>query len=157
MNSRKLWFLVCIVLAFSAIKSWASDPVGIYGIVEKVVFEPNESAPQRIQIWGAFALADRERRGDYYRPAERGYLYYTLAPGKEDICRKEWADFKAVAGTGEAVGFGSRYLPKGRVRKATEKAEDPDTYETDIGLTKMGNLNRQPSVIAGVREALQSQ
>jgi len=33
---------------------FASGRIGFYGIVEKVVFEPNETAPERIQIWGAF-------------------------------------------------------------------------------------------------------
>ena len=30
--------------------------IGIYGIVDKVVFEPDENAPERIQIWGLFVV-----------------------------------------------------------------------------------------------------
>ncbi len=146
--------LVCVVLAFSAVKAWASDPVGIYGIVEKVVFEPNESSPQRIQIWGAFALTDG-KPGDGYLPPQRGYLYYTITPGNEDICRKEWADLKAVAGTGEGIGFGFRYDIKTRLRQATDKVEAPDTYPIGVGLTKMGSRHRQSTIIAEIKEALQ--
>jgi hypothetical protein len=36
----------------------ASGPVGIYGVIERVVFEPDESAAQRIQVWGAFAFVE---------------------------------------------------------------------------------------------------
>jgi hypothetical protein len=147
--------LISIILALSAATAWASDPIGIYGIVEEVVFEPNENAPQRIQIRGAFALADRQRGDEYLRP-ERGYLYYTLTPGKEDICRKEWADLKAVAGTGQGIGFGFRYDTTTRLRKATDKLDAPDPYPIGVGLTRMGNHGHQARIIAGIKEALQS-
>ena len=42
----------------------ASGPLGIYGIVEKVVFEPNEAAPERIQVWGAFTYVNGATAGD---------------------------------------------------------------------------------------------
>jgi hypothetical protein len=147
--------LVCIVLSFSAVKSWASDPVGIYGIVEKVIFEPEADSPQRIQIWGAFALSDG-KPGDEYLPAQRGYLYYALNTGKEDICRKEWADLKALAGTGQGIGFGFRYDTRTRLRQTTDKVERPDIYPVGMGLTKMGNRHHQPTIIAQIKEALQT-
>jgi hypothetical protein len=68
---------VCAVVAFNVIRAEASDPVGIYAIVEKVVFEPNDQAPERIQVWGAFALSDAQH-GDGYLAPQRGYLYYSL-------------------------------------------------------------------------------
>jgi len=36
----------------------ASGPVGFYAVIEKVVFEPDEKAPERMQLWGAFAVVD---------------------------------------------------------------------------------------------------
>src|SRR6266496_3444898 len=75
-----------------------SDFIGIFARIDKVVFEPASGAPERIQIWGAFALAGTEG-GSVYKPAERGYLYFSLKAGKEDVCRKEWADLKSIAGT----------------------------------------------------------
>src|SRR5437773_214914 len=78
----------------------ASDPTGIYAFVDRVVFEPSEAAPERIQVWGGFALARTENRNDYH-DAERGFLYFKLRVGEEDICLKEWADLKSVAGTGQ--------------------------------------------------------
>lgn len=130
------------VLAFSAIPALtvvvqASDMVGIYGVVEKVVVEPNDNAPQRIQIWGAFAMA--EGRGSTYGPAQRGYLYYTCPSGQEAVCRKEWADLKSVAGKGTAVGLGMRYKPTGRVRKADEKIASPDPYPIQMGVILVEN------------------
>ena len=113
----------------------ASDWVGIYARIDKVVFEPNAAAPERIQIWGAFALASRENRG-IYDTAKRGYLYYSIVPGKEDACRKEWADLKAVAGSDVIIGFASRGMPFGRVRKSEDKPANPDTYTIASGLTK---------------------
>ena len=88
----------------------ASGPVGIYGIIERVVFEPSEQAPERIRVFGAFALVD----GGVNSPqgasaAKRGYLYFSLPEDRvqQQAARTEWADLKAVAGTGQAVGFGN--------------------------------------------------
>jgi hypothetical protein len=92
----------------------ASDPAGVYARIDRINLEPNEQAPERIQIWGAFALASG--RGDSYREPECGYLYFQMVPGKEKQCRAEWADFQRVAGTGECVAFGNRYGNKFTIR-----------------------------------------
>lgn len=114
----------------------ASDMVGVYAVVEKVVLEPADTAPERIQIWGAFALAD-EKSGSTYGPAQRGYMYYTCPQGKESICRKEWADLKSVAGTATGVGFGKRWDAAGKVRKADEKASSPEPYPIQMGVVRV--------------------
>jgi len=124
-----------------------SDWTGVYARVDKVVFEPNETAPERIQIWGAFALASKENRNSY-EPAQLGYLYYSLTPGKEEICRKEWADLKSIAGSGQIIGFGGRHQPP-RLRKAKENASDPDVYPVANGLQKVSD---RPSDYGPIRE-----
>jgi hypothetical protein len=98
----------------------ASGPVGIYGIVEKVVFEPDEANAVRLQVWGAFAFAD-PTQGSSTRSASagavtrvaRGYMYFSLPtqpnprrPNEREMARREWSDLKAVSGTGQAIGFG---------------------------------------------------
>jgi hypothetical protein len=137
----------------------ASDMVGIYGIVEKVVFEPSDAAPQRVQVWGAFALA--EGRGSTYQAPQRGYLYYTCPSGQESICRNEWADLKSLAGKQTGVGFGQRYKPTGRVRGPQEKAASPDTYPIEMGIVKVEGASDRGSetmkVIDGLRAALRQQ
>jgi len=145
--------IVSVVLALGVVKLWASDRVGVYAIVEKVVFEPNEAAPQRVQIWGAFALTDG-KSGAGYLPPQRGYLYYTIDPAKPEISRKEWADLKAIAGTGQGIGFGFRYNTNTRVRKETEKVESPDRYPVSMGLVKMGPPHDNAVIIPGLKEAL---
>jgi len=76
------------------------------------VFEPNDRAPERIQIWGAFTLVDggTGSGGKTLKP-QRGYLYFALPSAAENanlrqVALKEWADFKAIAGTNQAVAFG---------------------------------------------------
>ena len=113
-----------------------SDWIAVYAIVDKVVIEPTEGGAERIQIWGDFAFALENDR-NYYQKPQRGYLYYTLKPGKEDISRNEWNDLKAIAGTGQIIGFGARNLPSGRVRKAEDKPNSPDVYPASYGLVKM--------------------
>jgi hypothetical protein len=109
----------------------ASDPTGIYAFVDRVVFEPSEAAPERLQVWGGFALAKSDNRNDYH-DAQRGYLYFTLHPGDEAIGKKEWADLKSVAGTRQIVAFGSRQQEP-KLRKPDAKAENPDVYPKSWG------------------------
>lgn len=135
-NTAALAFLGAVLLALPA---GASDPTGIYALVDKVVLEPAQGEPERVQIWGVFALAEA-RRGDNYIDPARGYLYCSLRKDKESVCRIEWADLKKLAGTGQALGMGSRYYlmsSRVRVRKATEKPEGPDTYPLGWGLQKL--------------------
>ena len=84
-------------------------------------------------------MANKDNR-DTYEPAAKGYLYYSVKPGSEDICKKEWADIKAVAGSGQIIGFSGRRQTT-RLRKTTDKPADPDVYPLDHGITKLnGNL-----------------
>ena len=115
----------------------ASDPLGGYMTVDKVVLSPTD-APTRIQIWGSFVFATRSGGKSHGTP-ERGYLYYKAPAGKEGVCRKEWADLKKAAGTAQVIGFGSIDDPKaqGKVRKADRKPESPDLYPLANGLHKL--------------------
>jgi hypothetical protein len=132
----------------------ASDMVGVYGVVEKVVMEPNEKTPERIQIWGAFSLA--EGRGSTYGPAQRGYLYYSCPSGQESTCRKEWSDLKSVAGKSTAAGFGMRYKPAGRIRKVDEKVASPDPYPIEMGVILVENAVDRGSDTMKVIDALKA-
>jgi hypothetical protein len=52
------------------------------------------------------------------------------------MSRREWNDLKSVAGTGEIVAFGTRPFTA-RIRKSGEKAENPDTYSVNTGVTRV--------------------
>ena len=173
----------------------ASGPLGIYGIVDRVVFEPNETAPERIQLWGAFAYVDgRGNQGLSVSAAAKGYLYFKtpdVVPGfttQRDVenVRTEWADFKSVAGTGQAVGFGDwGYIagfsalrpdvppsgasvilaraPRGgtaidlRVRPESERPTAPATYQTNAGIVKLSDQGSHAGIVRQLREALKGQ
>ncbi|HLQ76207.1 MAG TPA: hypothetical protein VK210_02570 [Terriglobia bacterium] len=104
--------LLVLILILAASTLIASGGVGVYAIVSKVVLEPDDKAPERIQIWGAFTLVDGGTgSGGKTLTPQRGYLYFTLpsidgGPYQRMVALKEWADFKAIAGTGQAVAFG---------------------------------------------------
>jgi hypothetical protein len=101
---------VCVL--FTAGVLMASGPVGVYAVLEKVVFEPNEANAERIQLWGAFAFVDGgiSINAATDKP-QRGYLYFYLPDSATEaemkIARTEWADLKAVAGTAQVVAFGN--------------------------------------------------
>jgi hypothetical protein len=130
--------VILLTVLFAPADVRASDPVGIYAYVDRVVLEPSDTAPERIQVWGGFALAkDTPTRMEYHN-AEAGYLYFKLRPGDEEICKKEWADLKSVAGKQQIVAFGSRDTnPPPTIRKTSAKPENPDVYPKGWGMTKV--------------------
>jgi hypothetical protein len=144
-------FLSLVVL--STARVGASDPMGVYAVIEKVVMEPGDTAPERIQIWGAFAVSDGQR-GDGYGTPQRGYVYYSCPKGQERTCRNEWTDLASVAGKGIGVGFGGRYVPTGRIRRADEKPANPDTFPIKMGVQRMGSEHDQPAIVSQLKAAL---
>lgn len=159
---RSLAVVAGLLLAFTAGQPLlASDPTGIYALVDKVVLEPNAQSPERIQIWGVFILAKEKSRNEYDPPV-RGYLYFSLPNEKQEtrntalaqlspteIAKTEWTDLKKIAGTGQCVAFGSRYAfeergstsqafrTRPKVRSKQDKAELPDQYPLGFGVTKI--------------------
>ena len=176
-------FAITVLLA-SALR--ASGPLGVYAIVEKVVFEPTEAGATRLQVWGSFALFE-PTDGSVTR-AVRGYMYFSLPtqsnprrPNEPDMARREWSDLKAVAGTGQAVGFGewgyigrfdaldpaerraTGYVPEAnpaghagafRVRPAGEAPAHPMAYRTNAGIVKLSANGSHTDVVRALREAL---
>jgi hypothetical protein len=112
------------------------DPVGAYCILEQVVVDPDDRAPARVQMWGAFVLADPAATGGYGH-ASRGYMYYACPPGRSTACTSEWADLRWISGTGKAIGYGLRGKPIGRLRREDEAAASPDGYPLEGGLVKV--------------------
>jgi len=147
--------VLCVVAGVKA-----SDPVGVYAIVERVVFEPSESAPKTVQIWGAFAPSVEPPRPTYkpeqaYGGVEKGYMYFTCPAGKESACAAEWNDLKSMAGKSEVVGFGTRWQRvKPHVRPATEKPASPDTYDMNVGVVRMGRYADYPTIADALKAAL---
>lgn len=182
------------MVAILAADLFASGRIGFYGIVEKVVFEPNETAPERLQVWGAFMYVDGGASKNFaVSAAKRGYLYFKIrslhagytSQTQIDLNKKEWADLKAVAGTGQAVAFGSYgYIgsfgvleptgvaappsflyenrPAGgdqadlRVRPATEAPSNPATYQTETGVVKLNEAGSHAALVKQLRDALKS-
>lgn len=138
----KAFFFGILLFGSSILFAQASDPIGIYALVHKVVFEPNTNAPDRVQIWGIFSLA--EGRGENYRPAQRGYLYFKLKEDKATLCRNEWNDLKSVVGSDQIVSFGTRYENKATVRKPDAKPENPETYPLGWGMQKVSMKDYKP-------------
>jgi|SRR5579864_891132 len=155
----------------------ASDPVGVYCLVEKVVLEPNDANPTAVEIWGAFSFAvppsggryvkpeggfGNAATGDVYAAVQRGYLYYRCDERQQTVCRNEWVDLKSVAGKHEVIGFGGRHESNGSVRKATDSPSSPDVYPLNVGVVKIGafgntglqNQTQYPDMIAALEAAL---
>lgn len=111
-----------------------------------------------------------------------------LIPGFTDqsrveAVRKEWLDLKAVAGTGQAIGFGSwgyiggfgglqpdtrtsmpPYIlersPRGgaqtdlRVRPESEAPTLPATYQTNVGIVKLTERGSHAAIVKQLKDSL---
>jgi len=142
---------VAVVLAITLCPGvvTASGPIGVYALVDKVAFEPSSDKPDRIRISGVFIAAEETPdNSTVYSAPQRGYLYFRLPKGEEQLARREldeqlarreWADLKSVAGTRQVVGFGSGWEPKVRVRKPNEEAKLPGDYLLGNGLVKINS------------------
>jgi hypothetical protein len=129
---KNILTLVGLALVAASIGTHASDRVGIYAVVDRVVFEPTADAPERVQVWGAFAVAKQTER-DFYEPVQRGYLYFTPADDKK-LTRAEWNDLKSLAGTKRIAAFSARFGQSVRVRPPDEKPQAPDRYTLGVGV-----------------------
>ena len=130
-------FAIGIVIASLAAARPAPDPIGVYAIVEQVVFEPPTGTPARVQVWGAFALAEKAHA--FYTTPARGYLYFSCPSNQRARCDADWADFRWHAGSGKAIGFGDRAKPLGRVRPDNESPSAPDPYPAGEAVIKMAS------------------
>jgi hypothetical protein len=141
-TTKQLVGLTALAISVAVAAMSASDRTAVYARIDKVVLEPTAEAPQRVQVWGVFAMAKPNDMNDYLPPA-RGYLYFALAANPQ-AAQKEWADLQSVAGTNQIVGFGSRWELKARVRNADQKPDKADPYAMGIGVTKIRRTDYAP-------------
>lgn len=135
MKQKMRLLAAVLVMVTAGVQGRASDRVAVYAKVDRVVLEPTVEAPDTIQIWGVFSIAQANNPNDY-RPAARGYLYYRL-PANRDVARREWADLKQIAGSSQLVAFGSRWEGTPRLRGADEPPANPEVYSVNTGLIKV--------------------
>lgn len=164
---------ILTVIGGAAPASPSQDPyrteyIGIYGIVEKVAFEPNEESPQRIRIWGAFTVP--APMSSFQRmPVQRGFLYFAMVPAIEAAMRKEWAEIRAVAGTGQGIGFGRYWVngdgPNGNPHTALNvqvhsdsEVAAPEPYPAGLssGVVRMDKHENEPGILVQLQEVLRS-
>jgi len=84
--------------------------IGIYGVIDRVTFEPDDTSPNLVRISGVFVVPVPVSSGHYKTP-QRGYLYFRIRPGMEQATRNDWNGLKSVAGTGQVVGFAQYWVP----------------------------------------------
>ena len=134
---RSLSLVVAVGATIAATPARFSDPIGIFGVVDKVVLLPDAANPTTIQVWGVFSLSENVP-GDRYKSAQRGYLYFSMDQSRSRQVSAEWADPQKLAGKGEVVGFGAKYSrTPPRLRCPMETPANPDPYTTNVGLVKL--------------------
>jgi hypothetical protein len=123
---------ILFAAALSAGIAPAAERPGVYGTISDVVFEPNAPKPERVRIWGTFAIAAPGPAGSYQAP-EEGYLYFAL-PADPHAALSEIDDLRHYARTPRVVAFGRPGVSL-RVLTAEEKPERPAPYVPGPGVT----------------------
>ena len=182
---RAIFAVLCVLLAAGMLV--ASGPVGVYAVLEKVVFEPNEANAERIQLWGAFTFVDGGVAINGAKtPPQRGYLYFYLPESATEaqlkVARTEWSDLKEIAGTGQAVAFGNWgymgafssaggnevfvTIPTMRgyegikldvLTRTPPELPNAAPYVTDTGIVKLPDTGNHAAIVKQLRDALRRQ
>lgn len=137
--------LGCFALAPVLVPSVASAsfPVGVWGVVEKVTFEPDAMNPMRVRLDGVFIVANEVP--DFpaypgYSVPEYGYMYYECAKDQIKTCQMEWNDLAAAAmSANKCRGWGDQQLPvpkNGVVRPTDEPQVKADLYPISMGVVQ---------------------
>lgn len=118
----------------------ASDPIGVYALVDRVELEPADGPAERIRLHGVFCRARGVGLGDYYETPTRGQLFYRLPESSPELARDQWRDMQSIAGTGAVVGFGSRWEGgAGTIHAPGDRADVPDAYPLHMELRRLPN------------------
>jgi hypothetical protein len=150
-------FLVAALLLVSLTPTAVSakgGSIGIYAVIDEVTFDQDGPSPNMVWISGVFVVPVSPSSGAYKEP-QRGYLYFRIPAGAEQIARKDWSQLKAAAGTGQVVGLASYWVPDPttgdnphhsldvRVRTAGDAAS-PDVYPLahPKGIVKAGDPDK---------------
>lgn len=138
--------ILAVLIAFwgFADRVSGSDHTGIYAVIDDVTHTSADTPNETVRLRGIFSLATGRNE---YKPPVYGYMLFRLKKGQEEVCRKEWADLKQVAGTGQVIAFSGRYRGRtreyaelGRVYKLGEEPkpdESPKEYSSNIGVRKI--------------------
>jgi hypothetical protein len=139
--------------------------VGIYGIVERVELEPDARSPQRIRIQGVFTVPVPQSSFGR-QPPRKGLLYFALVPERAASILRDWNALRAVAGTGQGVGFAHYWVdgtgPGGNPHTAlvvtlhSDAATDaaPEPYPVGLldGVVKMDIHDNEPMILAQLQQ-----
>jgi hypothetical protein len=147
-----------VALTLGAARLWASDPIGVYAMVDRITVSHAPNGDSTAQIWGAFAVATPPPAGSYtpeqaYTKARRGYLLIGCPAAQAATCRAEWNDLQSLAGTGDVAGFGARWNGTPRVRNADEVPGAPDPFRANVGVVRIGRYGDYPTIVAALQAA----
>src|SRR5262245_62349992 len=90
--------VVAVALIATTFPKPISDPIGVYALIDRVVYEPDAKDPQRVQVWGVFSMADPKAGPEAYTAAQRGYLNYYINPAASKVTVYERSEHNSLAG-----------------------------------------------------------
>jgi hypothetical protein len=108
MSTTAVAVLILSLIPTAAIAK--SGTIGIYAVIDQVTFEPESQSANFVKISGVFVVPVPMSSGAY-TTAKRGYLYFRVPPGMEEVARKDWTGIRLAAGTGRVIGFCQYWVP----------------------------------------------
>lgn len=135
---KQLIILGSLALVLAGNVGWASDPIGVYGLIDDVVLIQGPAGNvERAKIYGTFSVANLQ--SFFYFPPKTGILYFQMDFESETATLAEWSDLKRLAGSKKCVAFSARRNGNGGGTKITVlnpdqiEATTPNTYHVTAG------------------------
>jgi len=119
----------------------ASDPVGVYALLDRVELLPNADAPTSVRMHGAFAIAVGP--GEFCTTPAFGALLFG-PDDKPDECVKQWRELATLAGRPDVIGFSSRHGQADVRLLRPGEPEKAGRYSTWMGLQRVEGVDYGP-------------
>ena len=101
-----------LILSLLATRAMAKggETIGVFALIDRVTLDQGGPSSDTIKIFGVFMVPTPHSSNSWSAP-QRGYLYFRVPRGAESDARKEWNQFKTLAGKRQVIGFASWWSP----------------------------------------------
>jgi len=139
---RMFLVLACTASPTVANLANASAPSSVYTVPSGVQMFPNDTAPTRVVIRGAFFLLQSTMQMTYSDPI-CGIMHFECKTGQEALCKMQWNELRAgIAATGGCLGFGqNNVIASAPIQNANVALGAPSPWDIGMGISPGGYVD----------------
>jgi MYXO-CTERM domain-containing protein len=129
---RVHYLVVPVFIMTALVAAPAHAKVGVYALPTHFQFEPNADNPERLKLYGGFAVHDpsvTKSDPEFHElyPTRVGFVYFSCPSGKAAECVDQWRELESVA-QGDCPIIGLPFAPVSTVRELCDAEAQPEPY-----------------------------